>query len=127
MRPSTAIRLLNGLQRYSTLLNPHRSLLTRMPLIIERNISAQRKTELGIAGWPTWKDGEGERTLPYADTEKTYFLTGSATLTLPGEASVTVNAGDLVIIPAGDCHWCVHHLVRRHYRSEALSPACCII
>ena len=98
-----------------------------MPLIIERNITAQRQTELGIAGWPTWKDGEGERTLPYGDIEKTYFLAGSATLTLPCETPVTVNVGDLVIIPAGECHWHVHSLVRRHYRSEALSPACCII
>jgi uncharacterized cupin superfamily protein len=38
-----------------------------------------------------------------------------------------VAKGDLIYLPAGRCRWEVHETVRRHYRSEALSPACCII
>jgi uncharacterized cupin superfamily protein len=98
-----------------------------MSIIVERAISQARQTELGVHGWPTWKDGEGERTLTYDDAEKSYFLAGSATLTPEGGDPVTVNPGDLVVIPPGKCQWQVHTLVRRHYRSEALSPACCII
>lgn len=97
------------------------------PLIVERNISQARQTELGIHGWPTWKDAEGERVLTYDAAEKSYFLAGSATLTPEGGEPVTVNPGDMVVIPAGACLWQVHSLVRRHYRSDALSPACCII
>jgi hypothetical protein len=99
----------------------------RMSLIIERNIPQARQTELGIHGWPLWKDAEGERTLTYDDVEKSYFLAGRATLTIEGGEPVTVNPGDLVVIPPGQCRWQVHETVRRHYRSEALSPACCII
>ena len=98
-----------------------------MDLIVERGISQARQSELGIHGWPTWKDAEGERTLSYDAAEKSYFLAGSATLTGEDGEAVTVNPGDLVVIPAGDCRWQVHSPVRRHYRSEALSPACCII
>jgi uncharacterized cupin superfamily protein len=98
-----------------------------MPLTVERDISQARQTELGIHGWPTWKDAEGERTLTYDAAEKSYFLAGRATLTLEGDEPVTVHPGDLVEIPAGTCHWHVHERVRRHYRSEALTPACCIL
>lgn len=96
-------------------------------ITIERGISQARQTELGVHGWPTWKDAEGERTLTYDDAEKSYFLAGKATLTPEGGEPVEVTAGDLVVIPAGKCHWRVHSLVRRHYRGEALTPACCII
>jgi uncharacterized cupin superfamily protein len=98
-----------------------------MQVILERNLSQARRTELGIHGWPTWKDAEGERVLSQDHAEMSYFLTGSATLTPEGGEPVTVNPGDLVLIPAGKCLWQVHAQVRRHYRSEALSPACCII
>lgn len=94
---------------------------------IERAIPVTRQTELGVRGWPVWKDGEGTRTLTLDADEKSYFLAGSATLTPEGGEPVTVNPGDLVVVPAGKCQWEVHATVRRHYRSDALSPACCII
>lgn len=96
-------------------------------LLIERDLSTDRQTELGVHGWPVWKDGEGSRTLTCEAAEKSYFLEGSATLTPEGGEAVTVNKGDLVSVPAGKCLWEVHATVRRRYRSEALSPACCII
>lgn len=96
-------------------------------ILLERDISPVRQAELGVHGWPVWKDGEGSRVLTLDAAEKSYFLQGSATLTPEGGAAVTVNKGDLVVLPAGPCHWKVHAAVRRHYRSEALAPACCII
>lgn len=96
-------------------------------LILERDISLARQTELGVHGWPVWKDSVGSRTLTHDAIEKSYFLAGRATLTPEGGEPVTVHKGDLVVVPAGRCRWEVHETVRRHYRSEALSPACCII
>jgi len=98
-----------------------------MDLLIERGISQARQSELGIHGWPTWKDAEGEHMLSYDAAEKSYFLAGSATLTAEDGEAVTVNPGDLVVIPAGNCRWQGHSRGHRHYRSEALSPACCIV
>ncbi len=100
---------------------------TPTAIVIERNISRARMTELGVHGWPTWKDGVGSRTLANDAAEKSYFLAGEAILTVPGGQPVTVTQGDLVTVPAGTCLWQVLNPVRRHYRSEALSPACCII
>jgi uncharacterized cupin superfamily protein len=96
-------------------------------ILVERQIGPARLNELGIHGWPTWKDGVGSRRLDFDAAEKSYFLDGSATLSLSDGVAVLVEKGDLVIIPAGSCQWDVHHQVRRHYRSDALSPACCII
>lgn len=96
-------------------------------LVVERDIPLARQTELGIHGWPLWKDGPGRRRLTHEAVEKNYFLAGSATLTPEGGAPVTVNAGDLVVVPAGPCVWDVHVPVRRHYRADVLTPACCIL
>ncbi len=96
-------------------------------IIVERQISIARQTELGVHGWPTWKDGTGTRQLDYDAAEKSYLLDGSAMLSMQNGVEVIVEKGDLVIIPAGKCVWVVHQQVRRHYRSDALSPACCII
>lgn len=86
-----------------------------------------RLTELGVAGWPVWKDAEGVRELHLDAGERSYFLAGRATLTPEDGAPVTVEKGDLIYLPAGRCRWEVLETVRRHYRSEALSPACCIL
>jgi uncharacterized cupin superfamily protein len=96
-------------------------------ILVERDIPPTRQAELGVHGWPVWKDGEGSRVVTLDADEKSYFLAGSATLTPAGGAPVMVNKGDLVTVPAGSCRWDVHAAVRRHYRSEALSPACCIV
>jgi len=96
-------------------------------IVVEKQISLARQTELGIHGWPTWKDGVGSRQLDYDAAEKSYLLDGAASLTMADGEVVEVEKGDLVIIPVGQCQWQVHRPVRRHYRSDALSPACCII
>jgi hypothetical protein len=94
---------------------------------VERQITAARMTELGVHGWPTWKDGVGRHEMDYTAAEKSYLLDGSATLSRANGVTITIEKGDLVVIPAGKCEWTVHSQIHRHYRSEALSPACCII
>lgn len=96
-------------------------------ILVERDLSPTRRAELGVDGWPLWKDAVGSRTLTLEAAEHSYLLDGSVTLTPEGGAPVTAARGDLVVIPAGSCRWEVHASVRRHYRSEALTPACCII
>lgn len=96
-------------------------------IVLERGITPARRAELGVDGWPVWKDGAGRRILTLDAAEKSFFLAGEAVLTLEGGEPVSVGPGDLVIIPAGACLWEVKTDVRRRYRSDALSPACCII
>ena len=96
-------------------------------LIVEPAVSSERLTGLGVLAWPLWKDPVGVYTQRYDAEEKSYFLDGEALLSLPGGEQVRVVKGDLVTIPAGECCWEVRSRVRRHYRSDALSPACCIV
>lgn len=94
---------------------------------VERALSARRQAELGIDAWPLWKDGVGSRVLDHDAVERSYFLEGTAILTPEGGEPVLVGKGDLVTVPAGRCVWEVIDTVRRRYRSDALSPACCIV
>lgn len=95
-------------------------------IVVEQAITPQRLTELGALAWPVWKDPVGSYTQHYDAAEQSYFLDGEVLLRTQGGTPVRVCKGDLVIIPAGDCAWEVRVRVRRHYRSDALSPACCI-
>lgn len=94
---------------------------------VEHDLSDARRAELGVDAWPLWKDGAGSRVLTLDAGEKSYLLSGEATLTLEGGEPVRVSQGDLVILPPGPCRWDVTRDIRRRYRSDALSPACCII
>lgn len=96
-------------------------------ILVERDLSPARRTELGVDAWPLWKDAVGSRSLTLDACEHSYLLEGSVTLTPENGTAVTVGRGDLVTIPPGRCLWEVHATVRRRYRSEALTPACCII
>ena len=96
-------------------------------LRVERALSEARRADLGIPGWPTWKEGEGDRVQFHEAAEQSYFLAGSATLTPEGGEPATIQPGDLVLVPSGHRRWQVHETVRRHYRVEALTPACCTV
>lgn len=98
-----------------------------MSIVIEAQASEQRLTELGVLAWPQWKDPVGSYSQNYEAEEKSYFLEGEAWLSMADEEPQHVSKGDLITIPCGVCHWRVLSRVRRHYRSEALSPACCIV
>jgi uncharacterized cupin superfamily protein len=96
-------------------------------IVVESQPTPQRLSELGVPAWPLWKDPVGDHNQHYDAEERSYLLDGEAVLTLSGQEPVAVSKGDLVIIPAGNCLWQVLRPVRRHYRSDALSPACCIV
>lgn len=98
-----------------------------MSITIEPQAPTQRLIELGVLAWPQWKDPVGSYNQHYEAEEKSYILEGEALLSLAGEEPQRVSKGDLVTIPCGVCHWLVLSRVRRHYRSDALSPACCIV
>lgn len=74
-------------------------------LIVERDVAPARQAELGVDGWPLWKDGIGCRSLRHDASEKSYLLDGVLTLTANGGEPVTARKGDLLVIPAGAYLW----------------------
>ena len=94
---------------------------------LERDAHPRRLAALGVDGWPTCKDPVGERTLHCDAPGRNFLLDDAATLTLADGTQVAVAKGDLSMLPADDCHGRVTRDVRRRYRAEALSPACCMM
>jgi len=44
------------------------------PIIVEHHITPARRAELGVDGWPVWKDGTGSRILTLDAPEQSCIL-----------------------------------------------------
>lgn len=84
---------------------------------VERQISPQRRQQLGADGWPTWSKEVSRFPWFYDDPETCLLLAGEVTVTPQGGTPVTLRAGDLARFPAGmQCTWDVTVELRKHYR-----------
>jgi len=107
-------------------------------IIVERSITPARRAELGVDGWPLWKDRVGSRTLTWMQRKITIFWRRGGSDAGRREP-VTVGKGDLVIIPAAvaaggqsrrapalplgrTVSGLLHHLEKRSRRG--MGPAC---
>lgn len=88
-----------------------------MPRIqIERVISAERQTELGISAWPIWEKNISTFPWTYDCSETCYLIEGEVIVTPKGGDPVTISAGDLATFPAGmSCTWQITAPLRKHY------------
>jgi uncharacterized cupin superfamily protein len=83
---------------------------------VERNPSAERLKQLGIADWPIWNKEASEFPWSYSEQERCYFLEGEVTVTPDGGESVEVGKGDFVTFPEGmSCVWNIKKNVKKHY------------
>jgi hypothetical protein len=84
---------------------------------IERSVSEERLTVLGVRTWPIWTKEPSRFPWTYDESETCYFLEGDVTVTAADGETVRVGRGDLVTFPAGlSCTWDVRSTVRKHYR-----------
>lgn len=86
-------------------------------IIIEKNLTEERKAELGIAGWEVWECPVTEFRLDFDDeTERSYILEGEIVVTPDGGEAVTIVPGDYVIFPQGlTSMWQVTKQLKKHY------------
>jgi uncharacterized cupin superfamily protein len=83
---------------------------------VERNLSAERLKDLGVADWPIWRKEVSEFPWSYSEQEQCYFLEGEVTVTPDGGEPVEVGKGDFVTFPEGmSCVWHVKKNVKKHY------------
>ncbi|EXB46039.1 hypothetical protein L484_015900 [Morus notabilis] len=92
-------------------------------IIVERNPSEARLSELKIKCWPKWGCSPGKYQLKFDAEETCYLLKGKVKAYPKGSSEfVEFGAGDLVIIPKGiSCTWDVSLAVDKYYKFESSS------
>ncbi|WP_348944280.1 cupin domain-containing protein [Chitinibacter sp. FCG-7] len=84
---------------------------------IERAISAERQTELGIKRWPVWEKEVSTFPWTYDCSETCWLIEGEVIVTPNGGKPVTMYAGDLATFPAGmSCTWQITAPLRKHFQ-----------
>jgi uncharacterized cupin superfamily protein len=85
-------------------------------ILVEHNPSPAKLEVMGVYDWPTWSKEPSTFPWSYEQSETCYLLDGVAVVTPEGGEAVTIQAGDLVIFPAGmQCSWEIRETVRKHY------------
>ncbi|CBI37213.3 hypothetical protein AAG906_040719 [Vitis piasezkii] len=100
-------------------------------IIVEKNPSESRLSELGIKSWPKWGCSPGKYQLKFDAEETCYLLKGKVKAYPKGYSAnedegccVEFGAGDLVILPRGlSCTWDVSVAVDKHYKFESTSSS----
>ncbi|KAA8538958.1 hypothetical protein F0562_025650 [Nyssa sinensis] len=89
-------------------------------IIVERNPSETRLSELGVWSWPKWACPPGKFIYKYAAEETCYFLKGRVKAYPKGSSEcLEFGAKDLVIFPKGlTCTWDVSVGVDKYYKFE---------
>ncbi|EEF28757.1 conserved hypothetical protein [Ricinus communis] len=92
-------------------------------IIVEKNPSESRLSELNIKCWPKWGCSPGRYQLKFDAEETCYLLKGKVKAYPKGSSEyVEFGAGDLVIIPKGlSCTWDVSVAVDKYYKFESTS------
>ncbi|KAF8037905.1 hypothetical protein BT93_B0676 [Corymbia citriodora subsp. variegata] len=107
----------------------------KLKIIVERNPSESRLSELNIKHWPKWACPPGKYRFKFDAEETCYLLKGkvkahskglpaSASASAPSSDFVEFAAGDLVIIPKGiSCTWEVSVAIDKYYKFEPSSSS----
>ena len=86
-------------------------------ITIEHNPSPAKLDVLHIDTWPIWEKEVYEFPWTYDDSETCYLLEGEATVTPDNGERILIKQGDLVNFPKGlSCTWTINKAVRKHYR-----------
>lgn len=88
-----------------------------MNILVQRQADRATLDALGVETWPVWEKAVSRFPWTYDETETCYVLQGRVTVTPVDGEAVSVEAGDLVVFPAGlACTWDIQAPIRKHYR-----------
>jgi len=92
-----------------------------MVVKVERDISENRRKELGVDDWATWSRDKSEFDWSYSDTETCLIIEGTVTVEMEEGDRITASAGDLVQFPEGlDCTWRIEEDLRKVFTFDAV-------
>ncbi len=87
-----------------------------MSIHIEKNPSEEKLVQMGVETWPIWEKEASQFPWFYDTQETCYILEGVIEVTPEGGKPVRIEAGNLVVFPAGlSCHWHIIEPVKKHY------------
>ena len=90
-----------------------------LPIQVVHNMPSAELERRRIKSWPTWGCGKSKFDWYYDETETSYILKGSVTVTPKNPADgppVTISKGDFCTFPAGlSCTWDVTEDILKHY------------
>ncbi|CAK9328607.1 unnamed protein product [Citrullus colocynthis] len=109
--------------------NNNHSTNNHLKIIVERNPSQAKLSQLNIHCWPKWGCSAGKYQLKFEAEETCYLVKGKVKVYPKGtdsssscEEYTEFGAGDLVIIPKGlSCTWDVSVAVDKFYKFESQS------
>ena len=88
-------------------------------ITIEHNVTPAKLDVLYVDDWPIWTKDISEFDWEYDQQETCYIIEGSAVITPENEEPVTIQAGDLVVLPKGmKCVWKITEAIEKHYKFE---------
>ncbi|XP_021722437.1 uncharacterized protein LOC110689919 [Chenopodium quinoa] len=97
--------------------------LENFGIIVEKNPSESKLSELGIKSWPKWACSPGKYQLKFDAEETCYMVKGKVRVYKKGSTTedyVEFGAGDLVTIPKGlSCTWDVLLSVDKYYKFDS--------
>lgn len=86
-------------------------------IIVEKNISEQRRQQLNCDNWPIWSSPAETFDWEYEQKETCFILEGKVKVKTEEGQEVEFSQGDLVIFPQGlKCVWEVIEPVRKVYK-----------
>lgn len=88
-----------------------------LPIMIESAVTVERLEKLGVRDWPVWECNNSDFLWHYEQREVCFIVEGEVLVTPDDGAPVQLQAGDLVLFPAGlSCRWAVLKPVKKHFR-----------
>ena len=87
-----------------------------MEIGIESDLAESELNSRGVFHWGIWEKEVSQFPWTYDAEEVCYLLEGEAEVTPEGGQSVMIKAGDFVTFPAGmSCYWKISSPIKKHF------------
>ncbi|MDH3466018.1 MAG: cupin domain-containing protein [Gammaproteobacteria bacterium] len=86
-------------------------------LLVEHNPSPLKLEVLGVDDWPVRTENVSTFSARYETTEVSFVTAGEAIITTQSGESILVREGDIITcMPGLNCSWAIKEMLTRHYR-----------
>ncbi|MBD3244835.1 MAG: DUF861 domain-containing protein [Candidatus Moranbacteria bacterium] len=88
-----------------------------MEIQIDNNPSSEKLQNLDVSSWGVWEKETSSFPWSYDEQESCYILEGEAEITPEDGEKVVIKSGDFVVFPKGlKCTWDIKKPIKKHYK-----------